>query len=108
MLSCLAWVQSKLLSAPVSCPTSGSCDTVLSSGYASVFSVPLPLLGSNPVKFHHHLCMTMRPAVGLAIPAKAFVALRSLPSQTSSVSHVTHVPPLHSSNNHTADVVQGV
>ncbi|EIE25168.1 VKOR-domain-containing protein [Coccomyxa subellipsoidea C-169] len=36
---------SKLLSAPVSCPTSGSCDTVLSSGYASVFGVPLPLLG---------------------------------------------------------------
>ncbi|CAL8461862.1 g1393 [Coccomyxa elongata] len=36
---------SKLLSAPISCPTSGSCDTVLSSGYASVFSVPLPLLG---------------------------------------------------------------
>ncbi|CAK0783785.1 hypothetical protein CVIRNUC_006985 [Coccomyxa viridis] len=36
---------SKLLSAPVSCPTSGSCDTVLSSGYASVVGVPLPLLG---------------------------------------------------------------
>ena len=38
-------LQSKLLSAPVSCPTSGSCDTVLSSGYASIFAVPLPLLG---------------------------------------------------------------
>ena len=38
-------LQSKLLSASVSCPTSGSCDTVLSSGYASIVGVPLPLLG---------------------------------------------------------------
>lgn len=38
-------VQSKLLQAPVTCPTAGSCDTVLNSGYASVFGLPLPLLG---------------------------------------------------------------
>jgi hypothetical protein len=39
-------LQLKLLSAPVSCPTSGGCDTVLSSGYASVVGVPLPFLGT--------------------------------------------------------------
>ena len=41
-------VQSKLLNAPITCPTSGSCDAVLNSGYASVFGLPLPLLGEAP------------------------------------------------------------
>ena len=43
---CMCPAQSKLLNAPVTCPTSGSCDTVLNSGYASVFGLPLPLLGA--------------------------------------------------------------
>lgn len=36
---------SKLLNASVACPTSG-CDAVLSSPYAQLFGVPLPLLGA--------------------------------------------------------------
>lgn len=36
---------SKLMSAQVACPTSG-CDTVLSSAYASLFGLPLPLFGA--------------------------------------------------------------
>jgi uncharacterized membrane protein len=36
---------SKLLAAPVACPLSGSCDTVLSSGYAELFGVPLSAFG---------------------------------------------------------------
>ncbi|KAG1666036.1 hypothetical protein FOA52_006910 [Chlamydomonas sp. UWO 241] len=35
---------SKLLNSPVACPTSG-CESVLSSPYAYIFGVPLPLLG---------------------------------------------------------------
>lgn len=35
---------SKLLAAPVACPTSG-CDTVLSSGYAELFGIPLSAFG---------------------------------------------------------------
>ena len=45
--ACMCHAQSKLLNAPVTCPTSGSCDTVLNSGYASVFGLPLPLLGAT-------------------------------------------------------------
>jgi uncharacterized membrane protein len=37
-------IASKLLNASVACPTSG-CDAVLSSPYAQLFGVPLPLLG---------------------------------------------------------------
>jgi len=40
-------VQSKLLAAPVACPLSGSCDTVLSSGYAELFGVPLSAFGER-------------------------------------------------------------
>ncbi|KAK9842089.1 hypothetical protein WJX81_007917 [Elliptochloris bilobata] len=36
---------SKLLNTQVVCPASGSCDTVLTSGYAEVFGVPLSLFG---------------------------------------------------------------
>lgn len=36
---------SKLLAAPVACPLSGSCDTVLSSGYAELFGIPLSAFG---------------------------------------------------------------
>lgn len=35
----------KLLAAPVACPLSGSCDTVLSSGYAELFGIPLSAFG---------------------------------------------------------------
>jgi len=41
--------QSKLLNTQVVCPASGSCDTVLTSGYADVFGVPLSLFGTPPV-----------------------------------------------------------
>jgi hypothetical protein len=40
-------LQSKLLAAPVACPLSGSCDTVLSSGYAELFGVPLSAFGAS-------------------------------------------------------------
>jgi hypothetical protein len=48
LVMCLhLWVQSKLLAAPVACPLSGSCDTVLSSGYAELFGVPLSAFGAS-------------------------------------------------------------
>ncbi len=40
--------QSKLLNTQVVCPASGTCDTVLTSGYADVFGVPLSLFGTLP------------------------------------------------------------
>lgn len=40
-------LQSKLLAAPVACPLSGSCDTVLSSGYAELFGIPLSAFGER-------------------------------------------------------------
>lgn len=39
----LTWA--RLFNAPVVCPTTGSCETVLSSDYATVFGLPLSLLG---------------------------------------------------------------
>ena len=39
-------MQSKLLNAPVACPLSGGCDTVLSSGYAELFGIPLSAFGA--------------------------------------------------------------
>ena len=62
-------LQSKVLSAPVSCPTSGSCDTVLSSGYASVVGVPLPLLGM-PIHLYLPAYPTLfaQSEIKLAIP----------------------------------------
>jgi hypothetical protein len=56
--------QSKLLQAPVTCPTAGSCDTVLNSGYASVFGLPLPLLGADP-SFDLLACRSRLTAAGL-------------------------------------------
>ena len=41
--------QSKLLNTQVVCPASGTCDTVLTSGYADVFGVPLSLFGALPL-----------------------------------------------------------
>ena len=38
--------QSKLLAAPVACPAGGSCETVLSSGYAELFGIPLSAFGA--------------------------------------------------------------
>lgn len=32
----------------MTCPASGSCETILSSGYASIFGVPLSLFGTSP------------------------------------------------------------
>lgn len=39
-------LQSKLLATPVACPTSG-CDTVLSSGYAELYGIPLSAFGAH-------------------------------------------------------------
>jgi len=39
----LTWA--KVFAAPVACPTSGSCETVLSSGYSELFGVPLSAFG---------------------------------------------------------------
>ena len=38
-------LQNKLTGGAVACPVSGSCESVLNSDYATVFGVPLSLLG---------------------------------------------------------------
>ena len=38
-------LQARFFNAPVLCPSTGSCETVLSSDYATVFGLPLSLLG---------------------------------------------------------------
>ena len=48
--------QSKLLNTQVVCPASGTCDTVLTSGYADVFGVPLSLFGALPLVPFASLC----------------------------------------------------
>jgi len=46
VLRILDGVQVKITGGEVACPASGSCDTILSSGYATVLGIPLSLLGT--------------------------------------------------------------
>ena len=64
----------------VACPASGSCETILSSGYASVFGIPLSLFGklsqdrSASQQSPHVLCiMFPRVQVGL----QAFLSMNT-------------------------------
>lgn len=92
-LACM--VQEKLTGGEVACPASGSCETILSSGYATVLGIPLSLIGKScgfmcssafPDAFIFNLCVFWTVRVGMTSLPNALTCstqiLTSVKSQT--------------------------
>lgn len=47
-------MQEKVTGGEVACPASGSCETILSSGYATVLGIPLSLIGDSYNALEQH------------------------------------------------------